>query len=470
MIPRGTSLRLGSIFLVALAVRLLSTLVLDWSAAWQITGRGAITPDEATTDLAARILVEGDERSPVVLGGSLHTAWLLLSWAVYDLVWNDLLAMKLVSSIFGAALTLPVYLMARVAHSEHAARWAAWAVALFPPAIVWSALALRETLIALLITTTVLLGLRTSSSTRGWVVWVLTGTMCLTLLWFTRSYMAPLLMGILIVGSALRRPIKRGAEGFVAATATALLCVVVVCAVPTGFQLLTTTAALVTDPSGSIYNPFSDCSQSSDCAPVADARSAGSEAAGYPQAEQNIPRSRDTSSPEEGAEADLDSSLQSVSRKGFLRALAIAVLAGRPVWRTEEFFFLLQPGVALWWGALPMMALGATALAKERKVAALLVTVGLMGSVVILLAFTGQFIRHHFMLEPVGLVLAAIGLAVLRGRSAWKPSQRTHFVVLICVAIMSVLALASIAFSLVRGPEATMLGPAPASSFASSKE
>lgn len=428
---------------VALALRLAAAVVLHSTGAWQLTGRGAVTPDEATVDLAARLLARGDERSPVVLGGSLHTTWLLVSWSVYDLLWNSLLAIKLLNVLLGTALLVPVYLLARELHSVAAARVAAWLVALFPAAVVWSSLALRESLLALLLTTLVLLAVtRVPPRWSGATAWVGLAATAVVVLAFTRSYMTPLMLVVLLGAAVVRR--DRRWPQVAAAAAVAGISLGVITLLPTGVETLRVTVALVAEPAGSVYNPLSDCDRARDCAAAADPR------AGAPGGNA-LPGSVLDSSDAPGDDGDeLDASLQSIGQKGVVRAFAIATLAGRPVWRTEEFFLLLQPGVVMWWVLLPTMVVGAGVLARRRPDAAV-ATAGYAAALVVFLAVTGQFIRHHYMLEPTALALAAVGLVALRERQAVHRPDRRVRAAASASAIMAAGAAISVAASLATG-------------------
>lgn len=441
-LPEVERRSLWLVLAVALGVRLAAALVLHATGAWQLTGRGAVTPDEATVDLAARLLARGDDRSPVVLGGSLHTTWLLVSWSVYDLLWNSLLAIKLLNVLLGTALVVPVYLVARELHSPGAARLAAWLVALFPAAVVWSALALRESLLALLLASLVLLAVtrvpRRPEAAAGWVGLAVSA---LTVLAFTRSYMTPLMIAVLLGAAVLRRT-GRWTQ-LAGAVIAAALSLGVIAALPTGQETLRVTVALVAEPAGSLYNPLSDCDEPSDCSAQADPRSAAAGGSALPGSSLE---GRGSGS---GEEDELSSSLQSIGEKGVLRAFAIATLAGRPVWRTQEFFLLLQPGVVMWWALLPVIALGSIVLARRRPDAAV-ATAGYAAAVVVFLAVTGQFIRHHYMLEPVALALAGVGVVEVRERLRAGGSQRAAKTVVGGSIVMAAAAVASVVASLVR--------------------
>lgn len=439
-LPRPEARLVWRVLLVALAVRLVVVAALEVGEAWHVTARGATTPDEASVDLAARLLARGDPRSPVVLGGSLHTSWLLVSWAVYDLLWNSLLAIKMLNALLGAALVVPVYLLARTLHSAPAARVAGWGVALYPSAVVWSALALREPLIALLVTTLVLIAV--TPVPQEWPAragYVALAAAALVVLAFTRSYMAPLLAGVVVAAAALRSARHRRPQDALAAVAVATLSLAMLLSLPTGGDLARVTVALVVAPDGSAYNPFSDCDARSGCVP-ADSPAAALEGVDLPGAALA-----------DGAlehDADLAASLQSVEEKGVVRAVAVAVLAGRPVWRTAEFFLLLQPGVVLWWAVLPLVAAGGLLLAVRRRWDALAATAGYAVAVFAFLAMTGQFIRHHYMVEPVALALAATGLvAVLEARR--RGERRPAAAVAGGTVVMAVAAVASVVASLV---------------------
>lgn len=436
--PASERRRLRSIVGVALGLRLCVTLALHASGAFQITTRGAMTPDEASVDLAARLLASGHDASPLELGGSLHTSWLLVSWAFYDLVWNDLLMMKLVSAVFGALLVIPTYLLARRLHSVRAAVLAGWTVALFPTALVWSALALRESMLALVLTTTILLAVLQPGTLPAKWAWTGGTTAGLVILSFTRSYMTPLLMGVILIAGVLQARRYGTHQRFLIAAAACALAFGVTWALPTGEQLVRTTVNLAT--AETVYNPLSDCERHVDCSPD------------LPSSSPTIPDGRPGPRPGPGprlAPADeppLEDSLQSVARKGVVRGVAIAVLAGRPVWETSSFFFLLQPGVVVWWAMLPVVGVGTALVAQRRDLAGLLATAGYAGAVLLFLAYSGQFIRHHFMLEPVAIALAATGVTALRADEA---PRTVRLATAGLAALMGLAALASVAHSLV---------------------
>lgn len=436
--------RVHRILGTALGIRLCLTVALHASGAFQITPRGAMTPDEAYIDQAARLLASGHDASPLELGGSLHTAWLLVSWAFYDLIWNDLLAMKLVSACFGALVVIPTYLLARRLHSEEAAAIAGWAVALFPPALVWSALALRESMLALVLTTTVLLAVLRPDTRLRTGAWIAGAAACLVVLSFTRSYMAPVLMGILLLTALLQGPIRSAPRRVGSAAAACALALAVLWVVPTGRQLVRTTATLAT--AETVYNPLSECERDVDCRPAPLTPSPT-----VPSDPRRVPGSeRGTDAPGSGpsqVEPPLEDSLQSVARKGVIRGVAIAVLAGRPVWETAEYLFLLQPGVLVWWTMLPVACVGGAVLACRRDLSGLVATVGYVGAVLLFLAYSGQFIRHHFMLEPAAVALAAVGVADLR--SGERP-RGLRWGTMAATALMALAAVGSVADSLLH--------------------
>lgn len=432
--PEDERRRLLIILGVALALRILVMVVLDRTEAWHLTPRGATTPDERATDLAARLLASGDQRSPVALGGSLYTSWLIVSWAVYDLVWDSLLAVKLLNTLIGTVLVVPVYTLAKQLSSVAGARIGAWAVALFPTAIVWSALALRDPLIVLLVTTIAALAVHpVAAMDRRWWAWVMTASSALTVLAFTRAYMVPLLAVVLLATAALRRVRQPAWPDLAAPVAALVIGFVAVIALPAGTEVVQVTAALVGEPAGNIYNPLSDCTEASSCEVVDAEKVGGAPAAGASSSASAVDAAEDDEV------VALEDSLQSVEQRGLVRAGLIAFLAGRPVWNADEFFLLLQPGVVIWWSAVPLITAGSVVLARHRRWDALVATSGLLVAVIVFLALTGQFIRHHFMIEPLGLALAAIALDRSRDRS---PDGRGWMRALVTLAV-SAMALAA---------------------------
>lgn len=435
--------RLVFILGVALALRVALGVILHVTGAWHITARGAVTPDEAVVDYAARLRLSGDQRSPVVLGGSLHTAWLLVAAAVYEL-WNSILALKLVNALLGALLVLPTFLLGRDLHSDKAGIWAAWGIALLPTAVVWSALALREPLIALTLTTLVLTALRLLRSRRLAAAAAYGGlsAIALLVLGFTRSYMVPLMILLLLgagVAAALR---ERGLRPVGSALLVGTVGLGIILAVPRGVELARTTIALTGEQAPTVYNPFSDCSDESKCLP--EGGGPPLEAFDPPQNTPGAPRSEGASGPPDSRAAPLTGSLQSVGEKGVVRAFAIAMLAGRPVWLTRDFFFLLQPGVVVWWAGLPLAVLGSVFLVVRRRLPELALLVGFCGAVVVFLAYSGQFIRHHFMIEPVAVALAALGASWM----AETPSCWLRRAAILACGFMAVAAAASVMASL----------------------
>lgn len=428
---------------VALGLRVALALLLHALGPWSLTDRGAVTPDEAVIDYAARLRARGDTRSPVVLGGSLHTAWLLVAAALYE-VWDSLLALKLVNGVLGALLVVPAFLLGRDLHSDRAGTVAAWAVALYPNAVVWSALALREPLIALVLTTLVLVALRMVghvASRRTSTAWLAVVVAAVVVLGFTRSYMVPLMLLLVLAAgalAALTRGSPRPALTAVTATVLALLSVL---AVPRGAELAVTTLELASEQAPSVYNPLSDCSDESACLAV----EAGPPTEALP-APSPSPSAAGPSQTEPEPEPALSDSLQSVGEKGLVRAVAIAVLAGRPVWRTDEFFFLLQPGVVVWWTGLPLVAAGSVVLVRRRRWPELVLVGGFVTAVIVFLAYSGQFVRHHYMLEPIGLVLAAVGAVAV----ASSPHRAVRLAVAGACALMGGAALISVGSSLLH--------------------
>ena len=422
---------------VAIALRVGVGVLLNLLGTWQITERGAISPDDAVIDYAASLIAGGDERSPGRLGGSPYTSWLIVASSVYELG-NSLVTLKLVNALLGTLLVIPCFLLGRELHSDRAGLLAAWGVALFPNAIVWSSLALREPLIVLLLTTLILIGVRivaNDSRPSRHVALAGLGVVCLVILAFTRAYMVPLMLALMLITGAVAALCRRTLSPLGPTLTVGVLAVALVIALPNGLELTRATLALGSGEVASIYNPLGACTEASGCArgesepaspatrvvqgglsgtdrprarSVTDRRgNADADAArsGGPRSEDFVPRPGSTA----GAASPSDSE-QSVEKKGFVRAFAIPVLAGRPVWERTEFFFLLQPGVVVWWVLLPCMIAGAALLLRGRRLPAFVFLGGFCSSVVVFLAYTGQFIRHHYMIEAVALVIASVGV------------------------------------------------------------
>lgn len=429
-LPRPARSRLLGVLAVALGVRVILAVLLQLLGPWQITGRGAVTFDEAVVDYAARRALAGDPRSVVTLGGSLHTAWLLVAESVYRVA-DSLLALKLVNCLLGALLVVPVFLLARTLHSDRAAWFAAWGIALFPSAVVWSALGLREPMLALVLMVLLLLAARLSSDLPravGTVETAAGAAACLFVLAYTRSYMVPpmllLLVGVCALATIRQRslqPVVRGLLVITAAMGALLLS-------PHGTEVVRTTASLASPESPNIYNPLKGCSGSA-CGPVDQSPSSAEVVA---------------SSPKGSAADDPASSLQSIQEKGLLRAFLIAALTGRPVWRTNEYFFLLQPGVVVWWCLLPAQLIGFGSLLARRSWRLFALTATYTAMIIVFLAFSGQFVRHHFMVEPLGVVLSAVGLI-----SALERGGRVRLALVWATVLMGAAAAASVVASLV---------------------
>lgn len=424
------------VLIVALGLRLAAVLAMEVVTPWQLTRRGAVTPDEAVVDYAARLLAQGDDRSPVTLGGSLHTSWLLVASGVYG-VWDSFLALRLVNVLLGTVLVLPAYVLGRDLAGERVGQLAAWAVAVFPNAVVWSALGLREPLVGLLLLLVLTLGLRAlrarpAPSWAAIAALTLPSAVALVGLGYSRSYMVPLLMVLLLGTGLLAAALGRSVRPLVACALIVAVATGLTFAAPRGPELVEVTSNLASEQTATIYNPFSDCSDETRC-------DVGEAEAAREALSSSKPPGRDAPP----AAAPIEESLQSVSAKGPARAFAIAVLAGRPVWETREYFFLLQPGVVLWWTVLPFVLAGYLALARRKDLPALALLGGYTAGVVVFLAFSGQFIRHHFMIEPLSLVIAAVGVAALR--SAPRRLRRT---VVAAAGAGAAAALASVAQSL----------------------
>jgi hypothetical protein len=434
--PRERRNQLLRILAVAVALRLALLLILQLTGAWQITTRGAVAPDEAVIDYAARLMVHGDPRSAVTLGGSLHTAWLLVTASVYEL-WNNMLAVKLLNVVLGALLVVPSFLLGARLHSDRAGLMAAWAVALFPNAIAWSALSLREPLIVLVLMTIMLVGLSFGEQGRVLQLALFLGP-CLLVLGFIRAFMFPLMIGLAAVAALVTSLRTRTLRPFAGAVLGSAIGLGLVLVMPHGPDLARSTIKLASAQGASIYNPFSDCSDGTSCT-----TDVGPSAGAFQEPGIVKPRAH-TTSVLGGKGKKATSSLQSVREKGVVRAFGIAILGGRPVWRLDEFYFLFQPGVFVWWAILPLALTGLLSLAYRRKLAEFLVLGGFSGAVIMFLAFSGQFIRHHFMLEPVGVVLAVVGaLTVLESRSV--ALRRT---VMAATFAMTTAALVSVATSI----------------------
>jgi 4-amino-4-deoxy-L-arabinose transferase-like glycosyltransferase len=440
---------------VALALRISLAVVLDLLGSWHTTERGAILPDEGAIDYAARLIAAGDTRSPVLVGGSLYTVWLLVASSAYE-VWNSLLALKLLNALLGTLLVVPVFLLGRELYSVRAGLFAAWGIALFPTAIVWSSLALREPLIALLLTTILLAGVllvKQGSSTLRRAA-TAGAVVSLLVLSFTRAYMVPLMLALLGATAATAAGRQRALAPILYAGAVLVLTAALVIVMPNGLELTRSTVKVSIGDARTIFNPLSDpppevSSRPRPCFDFArrpgGARRGIALASGVTKEARPPPPPREAEArPDQGtATADPSDSQQSVGKKGLVRASAIAVLAGRPVWRLDTFYFLLQPGLVVWWILLPLVVAGAVVLLSRRRFPQFVLLVGFLSAVMVFLAYSGQGIRHHYMLEPVALAIAAVGaVSLLESRQHWA----RRLTAVACVT-MGVAATASVAFS-----------------------
>jgi hypothetical protein len=396
----------------AFVVRLTFAIALHVSGAWAITPRGALTPDEATTDAAAHILARDADLVGAELLGSAYTGWLSIVTIVYRYVWDSLLATKLLNVALGTLLVLAVSALASRVGGRRERLSAAWATALFPPLIVWSGLGLREPLVGVLFVASILAGVelvdprpRTRWLIAGWILLFCVAT---TGLIHTRAYVAFLsiamvgLASLAVAGSKhCRRPVVHVTIAIVAVVGGLAVS-------PTGRGIVLATTNMVSQPAASTLNPFAE--EPSDASPTGQAPS--------PVGDERFAQDPDSPEPSGSATAPIRSSTQSIRARGVVRATLIALLAGRPVWRTAEFYFLLQPGVVLWWAMLPWVVLGGGVLLVHRHYGAFVLVAGTSLVVVATLAVTGLFIRHHAMAEPIAIVLASLGWAQWRNRSS----------------------------------------------------
>jgi hypothetical protein len=426
------------LLLVALGLRLLLAVAWQEAGWWQLTLRGAATPDEGSVDRAARILIAAGGGSPADVGGSLHTSWLLVSWAVYDLLWNNLLAVRIVNVVLGTVLVLVTWLLADSLTGARTARLVGWAAALWPPAIVWSAMALRDGAIGLLMTFVALGIVRLLEPDLERVprlAWVGGVATTIVVVAFTRAYVVPMIIATAFAAALMAA--RRSWTPTLLVVGASVLSLATILVLPAGPDTMRLVATLLEGEGGGLYNPLNDCR--SDC-----------EVAGDPELadalqEDLIVRpsirgptgSRETTVP---AGEEVAPSL-SFRDRGLIEALAIATLAGRPVWLTEEFFFLLQPGVVAWWGLLPLMGAGGVVLSR-RSPAEGTVLVLFVAGVTVFLALSGQFLRHHFMVEPMALVLAGTGWSWAR------TAGRVGGAVLVASGLMLAAALTSVIVSL----------------------
>ncbi|HET6794529.1 MAG TPA: hypothetical protein VFH45_08815 [Acidimicrobiales bacterium] len=416
---------------VALAVRLVLVLSLQHFHPWSL-GRGAVTPDELGAEHAALTYRPGHSASLQVITGSLYTAWVYLAWAVYGL-WKSLLALKLVNIAFGVVTVVPGYLLAADVAGRAVARVAAWFVALLPTGVVWSVLGLRDTFIVYLIVVFLFAVNRLVSQRQAALPetfgLVLLAAAVLLVMTFTRGYMVPLLLGLAGLEGLVSGLAGRHLRPVLSAVAVGVVAFGAITALPQGRAITLNTTNLLSSSDDNVYDPFTSCSATGTCVTTTTvAASPRPPSAGPPP-----------------SSAPLTASLQSVSRKGVVKAFAIAVLDGRPVWRRAEYFFMLQPGVWIWWAALPLVVAGLVALLARRAWAAGVLLGSYCLAIVIFLAVTGQFIRHHYMMEIPAGILAAVGVVALP-----RAAPRARWVTVAACVAMAAAATGSVLLSLVH--------------------
>lgn len=425
--PRDERLPVTAAVAVALLLRIIAALVLHETRAWAINGRGSMSPDDAGIDRVARLLVAGDARSPSELYGSVYTAWVYVAWALYR-VWDSVLALRLANALLGTLLVPVLAAAGRRLGGRRAEVGVAWLVAVFPTAVVWSALPLREPLVTLLLAASLIGGLVILFTERRSCRRLVSGCAVVVgsafALAYTRAYMVPVVLGLFVAAGLCRLVRRHDLAPLLAVGVSGVVVLALLAPTASGRAIIRNTYRLVDDPEASIYNPLSDC----------EVRECGSTDDGSVGARR----------PATGGEAQPADSLLSIERKGVVRGSLIALLAGRPVGRSTEFFLLLQPGVVVWWVLLPFMALGTASLVRRGRVEEVIVVAGLVLVVTAFLAASGQGIRHHFMAEPFGLLLAVVGLCRVA-----TTSDRVRRGVLASSGLFAVAALTSVVASVV---------------------
>lgn len=411
----------------AFFLRLALALFFHFTGVWSIDHFGAMTPDELVNHRAALALIEDPTRDAVRLIGSAHTLWLWVTVILYSTFSPSLLVLRLANNLIGTALVPVAASFGRSLGGPRTARTTAWATALFPTLVVWSALTLREPLVLLFIMIALAVAGRlfVEPDRRGAIPLALSIAAPLCALLLLRTYMS-FLTGLTIGVAALMvtwsqritRPL------LIALLAGGLAVTTALSVAPLRHAALLA-VGLVAHPDGSAMNPLSAEPET-----------------GWVPAPAEMATELPELEPGRGG-TDTKNSSQSIREKGLGRALAIAVLGGRPVWRTAEFYFALQPGVVLWWAALPAVVAGAVLSWRRSRAGAWTLSVGFTVSVMLLLAATGLFIRHHAMLEPPALVLAS------RTWARWPDlTDLTRRSVIASTAVMVLGAAASVAESL----------------------
>jgi hypothetical protein len=388
-----------------LGLRLALVLILAAVHPWN-HGGGAVTSDEAAIAHIARTYQPGHGPSMPLLAGSLYTAWDYLAWAVYRF-WASLTALRLVNVAIGTATIVPVYFLAREIKGARAGRIAAWLAAVLPAGVVWSALGLREPLVALLIINFVLAIVRLLTglpNLRSVSQWCFVAVSSVVILFFTRAYMVPLLLALSLIAAVGASASRRSARPLLAPVIVSALFLCVAFGTPQGRALVANTSSLVSISGNSIYDPLSPCAHTGACLQSSISR-----------------QTYDTPAKVKAAAASIKSSIQSVAQKGVIRAFLIAVLDGRPVWRRQQYLFMLQPGVVVWWVLLPLVVAGGFGLLLAKDWPSITMLVAYCAAMIIFLAYSGEFVRQHFMMELVAIVLAAVAIASL---PAWPKFVR----------------------------------------------
>ncbi len=389
-----------TIFLAALAVRLVAVLVLDeWTA--RVGGAFVVSPDAAGYDHWARRLLDSwtaggwlDLRRPDMTG-RWEVGFEHVLAAAYGIFGEGSLLGRTLGGVFGALAAMFFWLASLELVPERVAAWAGVAYALWPTSAAWCSWSvLRDSLVWALLYAGIWCALRVIRGHRSYI-FSLAFAAAFLLLRLVRAYAALLLMAGLGLAFALALIQKRrGIAGTVLLLATALAGAEVVIAL-IGFPSAFRAAVSVVRPEAVLHR-WSDFEG---------------------------PPAGNVGEPSEPGEADVSLVPAELGvKQGSGRFLGVSLAAnalrfvfGPPAWaptgaddaRSMDW---LLPAMWFWYAILPLSAagfvFGVIRHPAFRPIAIIALVVGLL----LTLAGEGAFYRQREMLVPIVVLAGAIGL------------------------------------------------------------